>query len=234
MRCPDGYTGDGRVCRGMAHIIFYCIHLVPGCTRKPKPKTKWTEPLFEDFHFFRELFIGMKFPVNRLHQWWIGIVILRIDFNFLLFRMLLSWRKKGEGSTQAETEIGQKGNLVFIPSLLPIMIQSLFHAWFTIDVQAPAISVPPGLFYFRRLGKGAHEPKGNSAGAYAGFRSMKSKPRSIVAPPCMGCKSIAGLPPRSMSPVPSRRARLELQTSRSRVWGVNRSATHVSTFYFRG
>lgn len=150
MRCPDGYTGDGRVCRGMAHIIFYCIHLVPGCTRKPKPKTKWTEPLFEDFHFFRELFIGMKFPVNRLHQWGIGIVILRIDFNFLLFRMLLSWRKKGEGSTQAETEIGEKGNLVFIPSLLPIMIQSLFHAWFTIDVQAPAISVPPGLFYFRR------------------------------------------------------------------------------------
>lgn len=75
MRCPDGYTGDGRVCRGMAHIIFYCIHLVPGCTRKPKPKTKWTEPLFEDFHFFREFFIGMKFPVNRLHQQGIVIVI---------------------------------------------------------------------------------------------------------------------------------------------------------------
>ena len=135
MRCPDGYTGDGRVCRGMAHSIFHFIHLVPGCTREPNTKTKWTEPLFEDFHFFRELFIGMKFPVNRLHQWGIGIVILRIDFNFLLFRMLLSWRKKGEGSTQAETEIGQKGNLVFIPSLLPIMIQSLFHAWFTVQAK---------------------------------------------------------------------------------------------------
>ena len=60
---------------------------------------------------------------------------MRIDFNFLLFRMLLSWRKKGGGSTQAETEIGEKGNLVFIPSLLPIMIQSLFHACFTVQAK---------------------------------------------------------------------------------------------------
>ena len=85
MRCPDGYTGDGRVCRGMAHIIFYFIHLVPGCTRKPKTKTKWTNPLFEDFHFFRELFIGNEiscFPFASVRDWNSNFCGLTLTFLF--------------------------------------------------------------------------------------------------------------------------------------------------------
>lgn len=139
MRCPDGYTGDGRICRGMAHIIFYFIHLVHSCTRKPNTKTKWTKPLFEDFHLFRKLFIRMKFPFFpsvSVRDWKSNFCGLTLIFFFFAYVCRNSKRWRFDPSRNGDR--------------IPIMIQFLFHAWFTIDVQAPAISVPPGLFYFRR------------------------------------------------------------------------------------
>ena len=49
-----------------------------------------------------------------------------------------------------------------------------------------------------KVGKGAHEPKIHTAGAYIPVSVTRSKPRSIATLPWMGYYSIAGLLPSSM------------------------------------
>ena len=103
----------------------------------------------------------------------------------------------------------------------------------------------------RKKGKGANEPKAQTAGAYPGSISMKHL-GVLLLPPGQDASPSQGYPPRSMSPVPintlgwretkwskapclrkqqDERARLEPQTSRSGIRGVNHSATHASTSY---
>ena len=53
-----------------------------------------------------------------------------------------------------------------------------------------------------KVGKGTHEPKVHTAGASIPVSATRSKPRSIATPPWMGCYSIAGLLPSSISLVP--------------------------------
>ena len=99
-----------------------------------------------------------------------------------------------------------------------------------------------------KVGKGAHEPKAQTAEAYTGFRNMKHAYEYCYSPldgmlvhrRVTPHEFVTGTPLYTwvkrdkveysfLSKETTRRARLAPRTFRSRVWGVNRSATHAST-----